>query len=94
MTSAAGSFDNPARQALVPRLVPREDLLAEVWGHLDPNITTRTVDQAIFRLRQKIEPDPSRPIYIRTAHWDGYTLSVPGSKAERKAHARPDHKNG
>ena len=26
MTSAAGSFDNPARQALVPRLVPRADL--------------------------------------------------------------------
>jgi MFS family permease len=26
MTSAAGAFDNPARQALVPRLVPREDL--------------------------------------------------------------------
>lgn len=26
MTSAAGSFDNPARQALIPRLVPREDL--------------------------------------------------------------------
>ncbi len=26
MTSAAGSFDNPARQALVPRLVPRDDL--------------------------------------------------------------------
>jgi len=26
LTSAAGSFDNPARQALVPRLVPREDL--------------------------------------------------------------------
>jgi MFS family permease len=25
-TSAAGAFDNPARQALVPRLVPREDL--------------------------------------------------------------------
>ena len=75
-------------------VVPREDLLAEVWGYLDPNITTRTVDQAIFRLRQKIEPDPSSPIYIRTAHWDGYTLSVPGPKAERKAHARPDHKNG
>jgi len=26
MISAAGSFDNPARQALIPRLVPREDL--------------------------------------------------------------------
>jgi len=68
-------------------IVPREDLLAEVWGHLDPNVTTRTVDQAIFRLRQKIEPDPSHPMFIRTAHWDGYMLSVPGPKAGRKGHA-------
>ena len=35
MTSAAGSFDNPARQALVPRLVPREALA----GALAMNLT-------------------------------------------------------
>jgi MFS family permease len=35
MTSAAGAFDNPARQALVPRLVPREDLA----GALAMNLT-------------------------------------------------------
>src|SRR5262245_21857406 len=35
MISAAGSFDNPARQALIPRLVPREDLP----GALATNLT-------------------------------------------------------
>jgi len=35
MTSAAGAFDNPARQALVPRLIPREDLA----GALAMNLT-------------------------------------------------------
>jgi two-component system response regulator VicR len=56
------------------QVVHREELLKEVWGYVDPNISTRSVDQTIFRLRQKIESDPHQPVYIRTAHRDGYCL--------------------
>jgi two-component system response regulator VicR len=57
------------------KVVPREELLAEVWGYVDPKVTTRSVDQTIFRLRQKIEADPHQPAFIRTAHRDGYCLT-------------------
>jgi two-component system response regulator VicR len=57
------------------QVVHREELLKEVWGYVDPTITTRSVDQTIFRLRQKIESDPHQPVYIRTAHRDGYCLA-------------------
>ena len=66
------------------QIVRRDELLAEVWGYLDPKVTTRTVDQAVFRLRQKIEPDPSHPVFIRTAHWDGYSLHVPEPESSTK----------
>lgn len=59
------------------QVVHREELLAEVWGYLNPGVTTRSVDQAVFRLRQKIEPDVHHPVYIRTAHRDGYCLTIP-----------------
>jgi two-component system response regulator VicR len=57
------------------QVVHREELLAEVWDYVDPKVTSRAVDQTIFRLRQKIEADPHQPVYIRTAHRDGYCLS-------------------
>lgn len=58
-------------------VVTREELLSFVWGysHL---AQTRTVDNFIFRLRHKIEPDPHRPVYIRTAYGDGYRLTTDG----------------
>ena len=56
-------------------VVPRNELLRAVWGYLDRDIVTRTVDFAIARLRRKIEEDPHRPNFIRTAHGDGYCLS-------------------
>ena len=37
---------------------------------------TRTVDNFMFRLRHKLEPDPRHPIYIRKAYGDGYRLIV------------------
>ena len=52
------------------------ELLREVWGYLDTNVTTRSVDHAIVRLRKKIEPDPHHPEFIRTVHGDGYCLSA------------------
>jgi len=57
------------------RIVHRDELLREVWGYaLTP--ATRSVDLTIARLRKKIETDPHRPRFIRTAHGDGYCLSL------------------
>jgi DNA-binding response OmpR family regulator len=56
-------------------VVSRDELLRLVWGYSDAPLT-RTVDNFIFRLRHKIEPDPRHPQYIRTAYGDGYRLTV------------------
>jgi DNA-binding response OmpR family regulator len=48
-------------------IVSRDELLRIVWGYSDAPLT-RTVDNFIFRLRHKIEPDPHHPKYIRTAY--------------------------
>lgn len=53
--------------------VSREMLLNEVWGY-DSMPTTRTIDNFIVRLRQKIEEDPSNPRHIVTVHGAGYRL--------------------
>ncbi|MDI9389105.1 MAG: response regulator transcription factor [Synergistota bacterium] len=53
------------------RVLSRADLLDEVWG-IDCDVTTRTVDQHVVRLRQKIEDDPSRPRFLCTVHGAGY----------------------
>ena len=53
------------------RVITREQLLNEVW-HYASYPTTRTVDNHVMKLRQKLEPDPARPIYFRTMHGIGY----------------------
>ena len=57
------------------KVVTRDDLLRLVWGYAHIPLT-RTVDIAIARLRRKIEPDPHHPRYLRTAHGDGYSLTL------------------
>jgi DNA-binding response OmpR family regulator len=56
-------------------VVSRDELLRLVWGYSDAPLT-RTVDNFIFRLRNKIEPDPRHPQFIRTAYGDGYRLTI------------------
>lgn len=57
------------------KAVSRDHLLEHVWQY-DTAITTRTVDNFIARLRQKIEPDPNLPTVILTVHGVGYRLVV------------------
>jgi DNA-binding response OmpR family regulator len=51
--------------------VTREDMLNHVWGY-ETYPTTRTVDNHILRLRQKLEPVPSDPKYILSVYGEGY----------------------
>jgi two-component system phosphate regulon response regulator PhoB len=52
----------------------REQLLDAVWGH-DRAVTDRTVDVYILRLRQKIEADPTNPLFIRAVRGFGYSFN-------------------
>jgi DNA-binding response OmpR family regulator len=54
-------------------IVTRDRLLEEVWGY-ETYPTTRTVDNHILRLRQKLEEDPSNPRYILSIYGEGYKL--------------------
>jgi DNA-binding response OmpR family regulator len=53
------------------RVLTREALLNEVWGY-NSYPTTRTVDNQILKLRQKLEPDPARPRHLLTIYGAGY----------------------
>lgn len=53
------------------RALSREELLSGVWG-LSFHLTTRTVDNQMLKLRQKLEPDPANPAHFRTVHGVGY----------------------
>jgi DNA-binding response OmpR family regulator len=64
-------FDNPMR------VISRQQLLTEVWGY-EAYPTTRTVDNQVLKLRQKLEPNPAEPRYLRTVHGAGYKFVPEG----------------
>jgi DNA-binding response OmpR family regulator len=53
--------------------VSREELLTEVWGY-NAGVTTHTLETHIYRLRQKIEPDPTSARLLVT-ETGGYRLA-------------------
>lgn len=53
------------------RVISRDELLNEVWGY-QCYPTTRTVDNHIMKLRQKLEKEPMQPLHFRTVHGAGY----------------------
>jgi two-component system, OmpR family, response regulator RegX3 len=53
------------------RLLTREFLIEEVWGH-DYFGDTKTLDVHVKRLRQKIEADPHEPELLQTVRGLGY----------------------
>lgn len=55
----------------IHRVLTRELLLNEVWGY-NSYPTTRTVDNQILKLRQKLESDPANPKHLLTIYGAGY----------------------
>ena len=71
---SAKEFDLLCFLALTPgRPRTREEILNNVWGW-DFDGSPRTVDNFIRSLRRKLEPVPSEPRHILTAHGVGYKL--------------------
>src|SRR5699024_7602529 len=60
----------------IGQVMTREDLLETVWGY-DYFGDVRTVDVTVRRLREKIEEDPSNPMWIVTRRGVGYYLRNP-----------------
>jgi DNA-binding response OmpR family regulator len=56
-----------------PRPVARDELLTEVWGY-NAGVTTHTLETHVYRLRQKIEPEPQNARLLLT-EGGGYRLA-------------------
>jgi DNA-binding response OmpR family regulator len=53
------------------RVISRDELLNEVWGY-NCYPSTRTVDNHLMKLRQKLEKDTLNPSHFKTVHGAGY----------------------
>jgi len=56
------------------RIVSRQELLENVWN-IHGEIETRTMDIFIARLRKYFEPDPKKPVYIKSVRSAGYLFN-------------------
>lgn len=52
-------------------VLSRSRIMEDVWSQ-SPDITTRTIDNFVMRLRRIIEPDSSKPKYIVSVRGTGY----------------------
>lgn len=57
------------------------ELYKKIWGK-DSLGDVRTVQVHIHNLRRKIEPDPSRPVYLRNVWGKGYIFEPEGRRPE------------
>ena len=57
------------------RALTRHDILNTVWGY-NCFVTSRTIDRFVNSLRNKIESDPKRPVYIKTIREIGYKFET------------------
>ncbi len=71
-------LDNPER------VITREELLSAVWGYSGVSFT-RTVDNQILKLRQKLEDNPADPVHFCTVHGAGYRF-VPSAARDSAGH--------
>lgn len=62
------------------RVLSRDQLVAWLKGY-ERDAFDRSVDVRVTRLRRRIEPDPSRPRFVRTVRGEGYLFSPLGEDA-------------
>jgi two-component system phosphate regulon response regulator PhoB len=60
----------------IGRVFTRDQLLDSVWRDT-AYVTPRSVDVYVRRIREKIEPDPENPRYLKTVRGAGYRFEVP-----------------
>ncbi len=65
------------------KVFSERELLQQVWGYPLEAADLGLVRWHIKKLRERIEPDPTRPIYIRTVPRHGYALTVRQTDAAR-----------
>lgn len=65
------------------RVLSRDQLMNIISGH-NHEPFDRSIDVRVTRLRQKIEPDPSSPRFIRTAWGQGYRFTPKGNSSVKK----------
>lgn len=53
------------------RVLTRAEILERVWGE-SPQISTRSIDNFVMRLRKLIEPDPAEPRHLLSVRGAGY----------------------
>ena len=58
------------------RVFTRDHLLDSVWRDTS-YVTPRSVDVYVRRIREKIEPDPENPRYLKTVRGAGYRFEAP-----------------
>ncbi|MBI5516571.1 MAG: response regulator transcription factor [Deltaproteobacteria bacterium] len=58
------------------RVIPRAELLVQVWGYRDGTIETRTVDVHVQKLRQRLGALPGGSRWVETVRGVGYRLGV------------------
>jgi two-component system phosphate regulon response regulator OmpR len=74
----SGEFDLLAILARHPNKVLDRDRILDLLTGAERSPFDRSIDVRVTRLRSKIEPDPSRPVYIRTIWGKGYLFSPDG----------------
>jgi DNA-binding response OmpR family regulator len=60
------------------RALSRDTIMATVWGY-DRTVTLRSIDRFVNALRQKIEPDPAAPRFLKTVREFGYKFDPPAT---------------
>lgn len=58
-------------------VLSRNEILKDVWDE-PGDVTTRSIDNFVLRLRRMIEPKPNQPIYLRSVRGTGYRFSPTG----------------